>query len=123
MTKRSTNKAREDRIVNEIVVDAHDSEEQAMGWFNYLEDQMHFPFTAKCIAVRPISPLHVGDDVEVTEMAPEDECEHEMFVMIRWERKGLAVPLAQIKGGIEADDQTRQAIEDWQYWVKQGYEF
>ena len=123
MAKRRTNKAREDRIANEIVVDAYDASERAMGWYYYLEDQMHFPFTAKCIAARPISPLRVGDDVEVTGMAPEDECGHEMFVMMRWEKKGLAVPLAQLKGGIEADDQTRQAIEDWHYWVKQGYEF
>jgi hypothetical protein len=123
MAKRSTNKAREDRIANEIVVDAYGASERAMGWYYYLEGQMHFPFTAKCIRARPISPLHVGDDVELTGMAPEDECGHEMFVMMRWEKKGLAVPLAQIKGGIEADDQTRQAIEDWHYWVKQGYEF
>jgi len=122
MASRRVNKEREDRIANEIVVDAHDSEEQAMGWFNYLEDQMHFPFTAKCIAARPISPLHVGDDVEVTGMAPENECEHEMFVMMPWEKKGLAVPLAQLKV-TDADEQTIQAIEDWHYWVKQGYEF
>jgi hypothetical protein len=30
-------------------------------------------------------------------MAPEEECEHEMFVLICWEKEGLAVPLAQLK--------------------------
>jgi Calcium binding len=24
--------------------------------------------------------------------------------------------------GIDADEETQQAIEDWHYWVKQGYE-
>ena len=100
MASHRVNKERDNRIENEIVVDAHDSEERAMGWYYYLEGQMHFPFTAKCIRARPISPLHVGDDVELTGMAPEDECGHEMFVMMRWEKKGLAVPLAQIKGGM-----------------------
>src|SRR5829696_8339748 len=52
---------------------------------------------------------------------PEAECQHEMFVLIRWERRTLAVPLAQLKG-IAMDDQTRQVIEDWHYWVAQGYE-
>ena len=30
----------------EIVVDAYDSEEQAMGWYSYLEDNLQFPFQA-----------------------------------------------------------------------------
>jgi hypothetical protein len=54
-------------------------------------------------------------------MAPEEECEHEMFVLTRWERRALAVPLAQLQG-VAVDEPTRQAIEDWQYWVAQGYE-
>jgi hypothetical protein len=117
-------KAREDRIHMEIVVDAYGPEERAMGWCCYLESTLHFPFTAHCTGTRPISPLKKGDEVEVIGMAPESECEHEMFVMIRWGRKeGLGVPLAQLKPGGDADDETRQAVEDWLYWVKMGYEF
>src|SRR5215211_9053990 len=52
---------------------------------------------------------------------PEEECQHEMFVLIGWERRALAVPLAQLEG-VAVDNQTRQVIEDWQYWVAQGYE-
>ncbi len=115
---------REDRILMEIVVDAHDEEERAMGWYCYLADTLTFPFTAHCTAQRPSSPLRKGDEVEVIDLAPADECGHEMFVMIRWDRKeGLAVPLSQLKPGGDADDATRQAVEDWLYWVKQGYEF
>jgi hypothetical protein len=44
-----------------------------------------------------------------------------MFVLIRWERRPLAVPLVQLEGAA-VDDQTRQVIEDWQYWMAQGYE-
>src|ERR1035437_4394508 len=116
-------KAREDRIDMEIVVDAYDPEERAMGWHCYLENNLT-PFTANCTKERAISPLQKGDEVEVTGMAPSDDCQHEMFVMIRYERKrGLAVPLAQLKPGTYADEATRQAVEDWLYWVKQGYEF
>ena len=28
-----------------------------MGWYYYLEEKLHVPFTAKCVAKRPISPL------------------------------------------------------------------
>jgi hypothetical protein len=55
-------------------------------------------------------------------MAPEDECEHEVFVMTRWNRRDLAVPLAQLVG-VRVDEETEQAIGDWHYWVARGYEF
>jgi calcium binding protein len=120
MKRRSRDEEREQRITMEIVVDAYTPEEQAMGWYYSLEDRLHFPFVASCIAERSISPLRVGDEVEVVGMAPEEECEHEMFVLIRWERRALAVPLAQLEG-VAVDEQTRQVVEDWQYWVAQGY--
>jgi len=53
---------------------------------------------ARCTTQRSISPLHVGEEVEVAGMAPEEECQHEMFVLIRWERRPLAVPLVQLEG-------------------------
>lgn len=116
--------AREDRIVMEIVVDAYSPEERAMGWYYYLEDTLQFPFTARCAGARAISPLQRNDEVEVIGMAPEDECQHEMFVMIRSERKaGLAVPLSQLKPSGDVDAATKQAIDDWYYWAKMGYEF
>ena len=113
---------REERIHNEAVVDAYDSEEQAIGWRTYLDERLRFPFHARCIAERLISPLRLGDKVEVTGMAPEEECEREMFVVIQWQGRDLAVPLAQLEG-IAVDDETRKAIGDWHYWVTRGYEF
>ena len=87
------NKAREDRIIMEIVVDAYNEQERAMGWYYYLENNLHFPFTAHCIAKRPVSPLKIGDEAEVGRMAPDSECEQEMFVMIRWKKDGLSLPM------------------------------
>jgi len=114
---------REERITMEIVVDADGPEERALGWYNYLEDRLQFPFTATCIHKRATSPLRVNDEVDVIGMPGEDECEHEMFVIMRWEREGLAVPLSQLKPISETDEQTKQAVEDWHYWVALGYEF
>ncbi len=114
---------REQRITMEIVVDAYDAQERAMGWYYYLQDQLQFPFTATCIVKRAISPLHVKDEVEVLGMPGEEECEHEMFVTIRWEKEGLAVPLSQLQPISATDEQTKRAVEDWHYWVKMGYEF
>ena len=114
---------REDRIYNDVVVDAHDSGERAMGWYYYLQDELKIPFTATCIAKRAISPLRVGDEVEVLGLPDEGECEHEVFVMIRLEKDGLAVPLSQLKPIASTDEPTKQAVEDWNYWVAMGYEY
>jgi hypothetical protein len=112
---------REQRIPMEIVVDAYSAYEQAIGWYIYLEEHRQFPFLAKCIAQRAISPLRVDDEVEIVGMAPEEECGHDMFVLTRWDRGELAVPLSQLEG-LGVDDQTRQAIEDWHYWIARGHE-
>ena len=114
---------RNERIAMEIIVDAYGPEEQAMGWYYYLEEKLRFPFTALCSTKRAISPLQVKDEVNVIRMAPEEECEKEMFVMIRWGKGRLAVPLAQLTVGNAADEKTRQAVEDWHYWVQMGYQF
>ena len=122
MPKPKEDPKREDRISMEIIVDAYGPEEQATGWYYYLEEKLEFPFTATCIAERTTSPLGKGDEVEVLEMASEDECRHEMFVGIRWERRPLAVPLSQLKPITHTDKETKEAVADWHYWVGQGYE-
>ena len=122
MRKIPTDKTHERRISMEIVVDAYTESERAMGWYYYLEEGLQFPFRARCIKRRAVSPLKPGDEVEAIGMAPEEECGHEMFVLIRWERRRLAVPLSQLEG-IRADRKTLQAIGDWHYWTTKGYEF
>ena len=121
MTRPAKDDEREERIHMEIIVDAYGPEEQALGWYYYLEGTLQFPFTARCIARRLTSPLEVGDEVEVMGMPPEEEGEHDMLVLIRWRPHELAIPLRQLEG-IQVDDETQQAIEDWHYWVNQGYQ-
>ena len=76
----------------EVVVDAYDASERAASWFGYLESELEFSFTERCATRRAISPLLVGDEVEVVSMAPADECSHEIFVMIR--NVSIGSPLA-----------------------------
>ena len=121
MERIPTDEVREERIHMEIIVDAYGPEEQAIGWYSYLQEHLQVPFLAKCTARRATSPLHVGDEVEVLGMAPEDECEHEMFVLMPWDRDTLAVPLSQLEV-IHGGEQTKQAVEDWQYWRARGYQ-
>ena len=122
MAKPKRDPIREDRIQNEAIVDAYGPEEQAMGWYYYLEDRLRFPFQARCVAAKVVSPLRKGEAIEVRSMAPEDACQSDMLVLIRWQGRSLAVPLSQL-AAISGDTSTTEAIADWHYWVAQGYCF
>jgi hypothetical protein len=93
-----------------------------MGWYYYLDDKIRFPFQAKCIAAKIVSPLRKGETVEVQHMAPEDASSVDMLVQIRWHNRPLAVPLSQLVA-IDPDQSSAEAIGDWHYWVAQGYCF
>lgn len=114
---------REERIEMEVVVDAYGEEERAMGWYYYLEDKLRFPFTATCTTKRAVSPLRVADKIQVVGMAPEEECGKEVFVNVRRGEDSLTVPLAQLNPVLKTDKVTKQAVDDWHYWVRMGYEF
>lgn len=115
-------RAREHRITEEIVVDAYTSEERAIGWYCYLDDKLHLPFKAKCIAAREMSPLEKGEEIEAFDMAPEDDCMKEIFVIVGFAGRKLGVHLTLIEL-IGADTATREAVADWHYWRQIGWEF
>ena len=119
MRKSKKEPVRKERIQNEIIVDAYGPEEQALGWYYYLENQISFPFTARCIASKVVSPLRKRETVEVRGLAPEDSCAHDMLVLIHWHSRNVAVPLSQLVP-VGADRSTIEAIGDWHYWLVQG---
>lgn len=121
-TRPALNRARERRIEREIVVDAYTSDERALGWYYYLQGKMRFPYEAKCVAERTISPFKEGEKVEVLDIAPEDDCMSEVLVLVQFAGRKFGVPLAQFDP-IRPDKATREAVEDWRYWVARGYEF
>ena len=94
MKKPAKDPIREYRIDNEAIVDANGPEEQVMGWYSYLDDKIRFPFQARCIARRIVSPLREGEMIEVHRMAPEDVCSAEMLALLRWRGRVMAVPLS-----------------------------
>ncbi len=120
MTQAPEQPDRENRIDLEIVVDAYDETERAMGWYYYLQDTLEMPFTAQCRIKRSTSPLKVGQTVQVIGMADADECMSEIFVRIAYEESELAVPLDQLECQ-SSDEATCQAVADWHYWLARGY--
>ena len=125
MTTTAQDAERDERITMEIIVDCCDEDEETMGWYHYLSDNLVFPFTATCISKRNSSPIHVGGKFEIVGMSSIDECSNrEMFVEIVWDCDTLAIPLSQLSAP-DADAKTQEAnglpsataIADWHYWV------
>jgi len=54
-------------------------------------------------------------------MAPEEECNSEMFVWVRRAGARTAVPLAQLQP-LSKDQETQESVGDWLYWIDRGYE-
>ena len=121
MTRLERDEERENRIRDEVVVDAYGREEQEMGWYYYLVDTMTFSFQAKCIQELRKSPLELGEIVTVADMVSGDDS-YEMLAEIEFMGRTMGVPLYQLEP-IDVDEETRQAVEDWQYWIGRGYEF
>jgi hypothetical protein len=115
MTRAEKDEEREERIKMRIIVDTYSPEEQAWGWYAYLDDTIDFPFEACCVTEREESPLEEGETVRVVGMSPTDPTLNQMFVTIEWMGRELGVPLEQLEP-IEASSNTNQAIADWQYW-------
>jgi hypothetical protein len=122
MGKIKEDKSREDKIMNEIIVDAYDTEERIMGWQAYLDDTLKFPFEAKCIKEIIISPLAKNEKITALRMADVNPYWNGMFVIVEWQNRQLGVPLEQISP-IDSDEETIEAVEDWHYWVERGYQF
>ena len=111
MARVKENKTRERRIEMEVVVDAYNESERAIGWYYYLEERLKFPFKAGCKSKRAVSPLRIGEEISVLGMALEEECESEMFVRVRCSRS-LAVPLSQLEP-LTPDPEAKEAVADW----------
>ncbi|MGF1933378.1 MAG: calcium-binding protein [Nostoc sp. ChiQUE02] len=117
---------REHRIKTEIIVDAEDKEDRAMGWYYYLEETLNFPFVAKWTKKGRKSATAEEKQVEVLGMAPDEECLKDMYVEVAYidgkDDDVYSAKLSEI-AAVDADSETQEAIADWLYWIARGYKF
>lgn len=122
--------AREDRILFDIVVDAYNETERALGWYYHLEQEITFPFTARIKQGFAGVSAHLNerslpidaDKVSVVGLASEDACMSSVRAVVEHHQAQFVVPLAQLECQT-TDESTSQAVSDWHYWCAKGYEF
>ncbi|MXV60973.1 calcium-binding protein [Natronorubrum sp. JWXQ-INN-674] len=121
MARIDRDEEREERIKMEIVVDACNRDERAIGWYTSLADTIRFPFEARCIEEREVSPLEEGEEMHVSGMSSVEASQSEMFVTVDRMGRELGVPLAQLEP-IQVDSETEEPVADWHYWAEREYE-
>lgn len=121
MSKINKDEEREHRIHNEIVVDAYHEDEVKMSWYYYLQDHLNFPFHATH-KIKQKGGGQRQQKVEVVEMEPDEDFGEDILVGIAYDQDIFYVPLLSLEN-ITADEESMQAIEDWQYWNEQGYQW
>ncbi|MFT4921260.1 MAG: hypothetical protein ACI8XM_000456 [Haloarculaceae archaeon] len=114
-----TDEQRNKRIRREILTDAYTTDEQAISWCYHLEREMSFPFQARCIEERTISPLREDEQVRVVGMTAEVVSSREMFVLVEFMDRESGVPLSQLEV-LDVGQDTRNAVDDWHYWNGDG---
>ena len=105
----------------EIVVDCYNSDEQFSGWYSYLGNILQFPFEG----MWKTTDGGKAEKITVAGISDFDNCQEalDMLVEIEYEGEILAEPLKEIYK-IKADDEkTKEAVEDWHYWIKSGNTF
>ena len=125
MANQETDPSREQRIDYEIVVDAYDEAERAMGWYCLLQDKISFPFLAKWKKTNKKTGAISEKEVEVIDMASADDCESSMYVEVAYigeKDDTFTAKLSDIEA-INPDADSEEAIADWKYWVDMGYGF
>ena len=118
MSRIDKDEEREKRIDYEVVVDAYDEEERAMGWYYYLAENIDFPFEAKWLSGKKPE----GRNVKVLDMSSADDCQHDMLVEVEYQDDVFSARLSDIEP-LQVGEESIQVITDWKYWVNRGYEF
>lgn len=69
MSKLLKNRIRVGRARHAAIVNAYEPKKRLSAGYYYLENKIKFPFSARCVASKVVSPLHKGETVDVRRLA------------------------------------------------------
>ncbi len=105
---------RQNRIRNEIIVDAYGDEEINMSWYYYFTDNLEFPFNAVA-HLKKRNGRKENVDIEVIEVASNtDEPLKLGFVLTK---QGFIFPIAvEDLFSVDTTEENLEILNDWLYW-------
>lgn len=113
---REHDKEREHRIHYEIIVDAYDDHEVAMGWYIHMNDNLKFPIKAK-VKLRLRGGKTEEKTVKIVEVDPKSETSLTLRLGIT-EGKSDRVQYISPEDilSIQTTEENLEILNDWLYW-------
>ena len=112
-------------ITNEIVVDAKDADDVAMGWLYYMQAELLFPFEAK-MEVKNRNEEKSVVRIDVLDLSPDNENNNSPEVILEVSEKGservMDVRISKLQD-VKADESTKNAVAIWKYWKSGKFRF
>ncbi len=113
---RENDKERKHRIHYEIIVDAYNEYEQAMGWYIHMNDNLEFPMQAK-VKLRLRGGKTEEKTVKIVEIDPKSEGSLTLRLGIT-EGKSDRVQYISLEDivSIQTTEENLAFLNDWLYW-------
>ncbi|GEO07054.1 hypothetical protein AAE02nite_47180 [Adhaeribacter aerolatus] len=108
----------EQKIYDEIIVDCYDELEASAGWYNYLEENLLFPFKATAQLKKRAGSTEL-QEVEILGLAsrPEDFTGKDFNLQMQSGDYIFPVAYSQLSN-LRASPETLEAFTVWDYWVR-----
>jgi len=110
-------------IMMEIVVDAKDDDDVAMGWFYYMQDELEFPFEAEMESKNRRDETTVIQ-VDVLDLSSSNQNNTSPEVILEVSEKGservMDVRISKLQN-IKGEESTENAVAIWKYWEAGKY--
>ena len=108
------------QIDYEIIVDTYDDIEMSMGWYYTFDERLVFPFRATAQLQKKDGSIDLKS-VKIVGLHSDEEGFTEKDFQLQMEQGEHLFPIEYSKlTDIEADDETLEMFQIWDFWVKES---
>ena len=104
------------RIRTQVTSLGRNAEQKFSAWHLYLKNKLKFPFDGLWKHTFYSDP----EKVIVIELLDLETCQDAYDILVKVQNQGIVSekPLFSIIEVLTADDNTKEAVEDWHFWIK-----
>ena len=107
---------RENRILEEVIVDCYGEEEQLMGWYYYMADNLEFPITATVRFALKGGKTEIKP-AQIVDIDPKSERGNAIRLGItEGDSQRVQYVSPEDLASIDTSDENTEIINDWLYW-------
>jgi hypothetical protein len=113
---KSHDEARENRILDEVIVDTYDEGEELMSWYYYFADNMEFPFQATArLALRGGKSEEKKVQIVEVDKRSEEERPIKLGIVESGSQRVQFISPEDIVSA-KTSEENLQILNDWLYW-------